>query len=406
MKFIKMLFTSEMLKSLLFFFKLLFRKRCYDVVFFNSVVFNRGAEGENLLFKPFFEVCDELNLEYIIIEDADLKGEYNKFDRNKDAIPFDFISLVSIILRKFFNKKLEKLNSFEKEKFIGKFLQKYLLFNLDSKIYITLIWNKVTLWRLLNPHATIVDYQHGIIMNGNKGYLVNGKPPMIKRSNKITTLVFSNMIKEILITNDTTNFYKQDNVIALGVNNFFAKENGNNKSKAVLFSLQITPDFNKEINTNYVDILRRLINDNAKYFEENEYDLVLKHHPRYSENFDINFKYSFVNISDDNTYNLLSKSRIHITFYSTTAIDAALLGIPTIFIDLKKEFSPKEIFLNQFKYPFKNLLIHKNIDLSAAIDFIERDYQQISNKVFEWAKKLNNDFDKKKLKDFLIKKLN
>jgi len=400
-----MLLSKKMLRSFAFFFKLLFRKKEYDVIFVNSVVFNRNDNGGNSLFQPFFEVCERLKLNYIIIEDADLKGEYKQFERNRDAIPFDFISLISIILRKLFNKKISKLNSLEKDIFISKILKRYFLYNLDSKIYITLIWNKVTLWRLLSPEATVVDYQHGITMNGHKGYLLDGRPPAIKTFNNITTLVFSNKIKKILINNDKTNFYNNENVITVGVNNELMNLSNIDK-KIILFTLQLTPDFSKKINTNYIKTLREIVNSILKHLEKNDYKIVLKHHPRYSDNFDLTFNHDFITISDDNLEELLKKAKLHITFNSTSAIDAALLGIPSIFIDLQKEFSPKDIFFDQFHYPFDNLLIHSKDELAEAIGFIEYDYKYISNKVYQWANNLNNDFDKEKLKGFLMKKLN
>ena len=44
----------------------------------------------------------------MIFEDTDLKGTYKNFSRNQDSIPFDFISLIQILLRKFFYYKNKK----------------------------------------------------------------------------------------------------------------------------------------------------------------------------------------------------------------------------------------------------------------------------------------------------------
>ena len=89
--------------SMKYFLKLIFSRKEYDVVFVSSIVFNRGSESENILFRPMIECCKKNNLKYLIFEDTDLKGIYSSFNRSKEAVPFDFISLIQIALRKFYN---------------------------------------------------------------------------------------------------------------------------------------------------------------------------------------------------------------------------------------------------------------------------------------------------------------
>ena len=43
---------------------------------------------------------------------------------------------------------------------------------------------------------------------------------------------------------------------------------------------------------------------------------------------------------------LFDEVSLHITFHSTSAFDAASIGIPTIFIDMHEPLSPYEMFLN------------------------------------------------------------
>ena len=80
-----------------YFLKLIFSRKEYDVVFVSSVVFNRGSKGENLLFWPTIDSTKKNNLKYVIFEDTDLKGIYRNFNRSKEAVPFDFISLIQIV---------------------------------------------------------------------------------------------------------------------------------------------------------------------------------------------------------------------------------------------------------------------------------------------------------------------
>ena len=94
---------KRFLASMSYFLKLIFIGKEYDVVFVGSAYFNRGKKGENLLFKPMIENCKKNDLSYVVFEDTDLKGEYEKFARFEESTPFDFISLVQVIFRKIYN---------------------------------------------------------------------------------------------------------------------------------------------------------------------------------------------------------------------------------------------------------------------------------------------------------------
>lgn len=386
-----------MLQSAYFFFKLQFRKKKFDVVFVNSVVFNRGISGENQLFLPFVQVCNQLNLKYLIIEDADLKGEYSSFKRNEEAVPYDFVSLVATLIRKIYKKRLEKLNKLDGEKLVNEKLNSLFFRNFDSSIYITLIWNKVSLWRLISPEAMIVDYQHGITMDGHKGYIVNGIPALVKSSNDISTFVYSDLIKNILIKNDRTAFYNDNNVITIGVLKKDLTRLKNNESKNILFSLQITPDHAQDVICKYKRSVLDLVQTNSNYLKKNRLNLLVKHHPRYANDGGELISQPFIKEVDGNIDQLLEITKIHLTFNSTSAIDAALHGIPTIFIDMIENFSPKNIFFDQFQYPYSELLVTDSSQLVQAIDFIENNYEQLSRGVFKWAEELSNDFNYEKL---------
>ena len=130
------------------------------------------------------ESCKKNNLKFIIFEDADLKGEYNDFLRSNHSIPFDFISLFQIILRKFFNliykNPLSENENYIREYKISNVIKNFFFRKFNSKVYITLLWNNVTLWRNIDPDSCVVDYQHGVIFDGEKGYIKDGRPPEIK----------------------------------------------------------------------------------------------------------------------------------------------------------------------------------------------------------------------------------
>ena len=48
--------------SMCYFLKLVFIGKEYDVVFVSSTAFNRGENGENILFKPMVDYCKKNDL--------------------------------------------------------------------------------------------------------------------------------------------------------------------------------------------------------------------------------------------------------------------------------------------------------------------------------------------------------
>jgi len=408
---------KNMRASIYYFCKLIFITRKYDVVFVSSVFFNRGEGGQNLLFKPMIEFCESNGLNYTIFEDTDLKGAYNKFKRNNKAVPFDFISLVQIMLKKIYNfkykKPITKEEIYLRESKVSECLRKLFFKKFHSKIYITLIWNNVTLWRTIDSSACIVDYQHGIISDGDEAHIKDGYPPLIKSINGIVTLVYGNTFKDILIDNDKSRFYSERNVINTGIykNNIKSMNKIKKNNKKILFTLQITPDFEeKTINALYIEIVEELMNVNAEFLRKNNYEIIFRHHPRYNtiNCQDIILGYDFVSFDIQTPMvELLNTVALHITFHSTSVFEAAMVGVPTIFIDMHKNFSPNEIFLKQYKYPCRNLVIRHYDQFESILFALEEQqvYSNYCNDVYKWSQELYHDFDSSIFGNFLLNEL-
>jgi len=391
-------------KSLKFFLKLLFIKKNYDVVFVSFNHFNRGKNGENIFFKPFIDVCKNNNLNYVYLEETDLKGAFNNYPRNKDAIPLDFITFLQVILRKLFSKENRDYSKYdiyyEREIKVSKFLKRLFFKNFKSNVYIMLAHNNVVLWREINKKAFIMDYQHGMIWNGHDSTMINNKPAPIKKLNNVKTLVYGKGFQELLISNDKTNFFNKKNVIPIGyylpINSFKHKNN----NKIILYTLQ---NVDMESNEKYYNIIKKIIFTNADFFEKNGYKIFFKNHPRYDKNDKLVFDkhFSFIYFINDNLslkeFLRTKNVSIHITSKSTTAFDVALRGIPTIFIDMLKIRSPREMFVEQYKYPFENFIINKPIQLQKILNELENTeyYNKVSSKVYEWARYFYSDFDEK-----------
>ena len=408
---------KDFLSSFIYFLKLIFASKNYDVVFISTSFFNRGKGGENYLLSPMIEYCTENELSYVVFEETYFKS-YLSYKVNKKSTPFIFISLIQIILRKVFNfinkKPITKNEIYLREVKISNILKRIFFTKFHSKVYITLIWNNSTLWRTINPDACIADYQHGTIWNGHHGYLKNGHPLKEKKINNIVTLVYSDFFKHLLIENDKSCFYNDSNVHTVGLNKTTKKIDDIKNIKKILFTLQISPDFNEnKINEKSVEIIQKLLNTNTKFLQKNNYEIIFRHHPRYS-------KFNCPDIEIDHEYarfdnktplsELLSSCSIHITFSSTSSLDAAMLSIPSIFIDMHShwQFSPNEIFFEQYKYPCKDLVVKNFQDLEHILLKLESEtfFESVSNDVYTWSKDLYSNFDESVFADFLSNEFN
>ena len=226
-------------------------------------------------------------------------------------------------------------------------------------------------------------------------------------------MVYGDKFKSLLIENDNTKFYSEKNIINVGIRKYLDTGIKLPKtSKKILFTLQITADFHeKQFNEQYVQIVKKLIEDNAQFLTLHNYEIIFRHHPRYSITQCPELKIENDFVSFDNKtpiLDLLSDVNVHITFNSSSSLDAAMIGIPTIFIDMHNPQSPNEIFFNQYKYPLKDLVIKDYEDLKKLLTgFQDKDtYDSYCKSVHDWSDELYQDFDESKFKNFLLETIN
>jgi len=401
--------------SMYYFLKLIFIGKKYDVVFVSSTAFNRGENGENSLFKPMVDYCKKNDLNYVVFEETYFKS-YIDYGVSEKSISLDFIIIIRILLNKIYNLIYKKPTTADQKYLqdlkISKILKNLFFRKFNSKVYITLIWNNVTLWRHINPSACVVDYQHAYIYDGEAEYMLNGSPPKIKVDNDVTALVHGERYKRILIDSDRSGFYSDKNVITVGSNKILSSHKQppvNNKK--ILFTLQITPDFpEKEVNDFYVEIVEKLINANVDFLIANNYEIIFKHHPRYSryECPDITLQHDFISFDNKTPLSdLLNITSLHMTFHSTSSFDAAIIGIPTIFIDMHEPLSPNEMFLKQYEYPCKDLVIKDYKDLESILITLNKKeiFNDCCDSVYEWSKEFYHDFDELAFGAFISSKI-
>ena len=400
-------------KSFVYFSKLMFIKKEYDVIFVYLNHFNRGENGTNLFLNPFFEICKKNDIKYEIFEDTDLKGAYNRYPRNNKAIPLDFITLLRVLLRKFWKNKYLNTDDYniyyEREKKISLLLKKIFLRNLEYKVCINMAGDTIELFRIIAPNAILCEYQHGLVGDAKHSVIYRGIPnPKIKMNN-VKLLVYGKGFVNTLSFLDKTNYYDKDTVVPIGYSIKKAlKKVRDYNSKKILFTLENTQDFSNIILQKYIKEVELLLTVNKKLIESLGYKIIYRNHPRYNPDYQINIKsQAIIQSTSESIFEDLEKVDLVITFHSTSVFDAALLNIPTILINTNlKEFSPKKIYLEDYKYPLKQLVVNRFQDLSNILEYLINDenYKNASQIINEWSNTYYQDFNEKKFLALLGKK--
>ena len=356
--------------SFIYFVTLAFRKIGVDVIFYAPSHFNRGEYYENQFFKPLISSCKKNNISYLILEEPS-KGQHS---RNNKSIPFDFIFLLIIILRKWMKVENDIIATENK---IGVLLSNTLFRNFRYKNYIVLSKSMISVFSTINKEAKLFDLQHGIIFTNKSDYFSNNiLSPHLERNN-VSLLLSGSKFKELLVKNGESNFVENNaHVIGVEVENKFLHKEAN---KHVLVTLQFTEDHTNSQNKKLLEELEFVIDENR--------DLIfyLRNHPRFNNEVDLTRLYEFENVQRANSdlYSNFPKCSLHLTAYSTTTFECALLGIPTVFMQcLSDEFS---MFKKDYDYPFNYSLVE-----------VLNNYINCSNKVNNWAKSYYSDFNEDK----------
>lgn len=382
-----------MFKSFIFFLSNLLIKREYDVIFYYPCHFNRGKNGENLFFEPFFNICNDNNIKYLIIEEPMLNSKVNYF-RNDKAIPFDFILILILVLRKFI--KLNKHKSFqEREWYIAKILKVIFFRKFKFKNYVVLSKSLVGFFRGLDKYANLYDYQHGVITSTHDGYIKDKYVASDVKENNVNLLVYGNGFKNLLIKSTNEDYYETHTYV-LG-QSIISKYQNNYDKKVIFFALQFK-DFTIKEHTKMLNYILEFLENIKEFCINNGFKIIMKHHPRFNQNISLEKieKYSFVEIQNVDLFDLIKQSFCQVTFSSTTVFESASLGIPTFLIknsDLPHEINPY-FFEEDYNYYLKANTVDNIVEDIKNIFYDENKYIDLSNNVFEWYKSFYAEIDK------------
>ena len=342
-------------KSIFLLFLLYFKKVNPTIVFYYPKHFNRGIKGENEFLQPLINSCLNNKIPFLVFEEpSNTKTPYNP-----SAIPFDFIFYLVLLLRKIIpNKKFTNLES--KEWYIGSKLRPIFLANIEPKIIIIMSNSMAGFFRGCWKNVRLYDYQHGIVYSSHPGYIYNDTIPPHIKINASKLMLFGEGFKKLLTKGNNKYFDLNSSIIGIAIQYQFLHTVFN---RSILISFPFVSK-NEVSNSQNLAInqLENLFHLNQDYYFENKILFYLKLHPRFDFTFDLGIflRYPFIIIINKTLLDCFTKCSLHITQNSTITFDAAVFGIPTLFLEDSED---NLIFDKEFKYPnfYSNTQIQKNI---------------------------------------------
>lgn len=356
--------TYYIVKS--FFSCIFLKKQQYDVIFYYPQHFN-GLQNKPPYFSFLLETCKKYGFTYLLIEEPDYLT--NK-PRNKRALPFDFVWLLVLVLRKLFYRSLSFI---DKEHKIGRLLK--FIWRVESSNVITISQSFQGIFRGIYKNAKLFDYQHGILSKEFVSYHQDGavSPQILK--NKVDVLLFGKEVKEML-SNVKGGRYFEKNSHILGVDFEFTNRYSS-FNKSILLSLQISTSHTKEENELFLKSTYQLLQKlNGK-----GYTIYIKEHPRFNNCIDTSsfYQFNFVKLTTQSIEECLRFCSLHITEYSTSVFEAINQGVPTILTKFNPRF---RILLDEYQFPQSNLDILQQFE---ELKDSEK-YQKTIKIQTEWAK--------------------
>lgn len=297
------------------------------VLFYYPQHFNRTAQGTNPFFDKLLETCDKYGVSYRLYEEPD--GGTDK-PHNPKARKADFFFWLVWFIRKIV-KIFSKEDFYHREKYVAKIVNVLTLGYFKHPVYVTISESMLHLFAYLNDDAKVYDIQHGVQYKDFRCFYNETKflNYHYDKSN-IYFLNFGNGYRTALIDGAEEKMGHRVHVIGCPLDIRNIEVSYSKRSKKVVVALQMTDSSNAEELKYLKEQLDNLLNE----FSGLEYEILLRHHPRYNDCIDISDllqKYSFAKISNDALSDIAKSVLLHITIASTTAFDIAMYGVPSYF---------------------------------------------------------------------------
>lgn len=357
-----------------------------NLLFYYPQHFNRSNEGTNPFFDKLLEICDRNHISYDLIEEPDRETDK---PRNSLAKKGDAFFWTVIIIRKILSKIFRSKDFYAREKIVARLFNFISLGRYKYRKYITISGSMYHLFANLNSAATVYDLQHGILYKQHPTFFKNQHlNPQFYKSN-LHFLFWGDGYEK--------NFIKGDEEILAGRTHIvgYPIQTGRNSLRqnedhTIIVSLQFTHDIDEEGLKQDKQILGNFL-DSTK---TSGYKVLLKHHPRFNNAINIDdllSKYTHAELTNQPLDEMVSKVRLHVTYFSTTAFEYAQHGIPTYFLPSQGR-KLYELFYTEYDYP-----LYQGIEIGDVLTRLEDKevYAADSATVYDWYEQFYSPFDEK-----------
>lgn len=322
--------------------------RSVDVVFYYPDHFNRSADGDNPFFKPLKELCRRNGIEYLCLEESAIDGRY---PTDRSSIKADVLFWFVWLMHKVMTKGLGK--SFHvSDKASGRLFDILTFGRFRAKTYITIANSMIDVLGEINPYGNVYDLQHGIIYRGHPGYFAESgglREPFLLHNRRV--LLWGSLYKRNL-KNLPDGIDPDDKFIVVGYPMYREIEVADSdKKKRIMVSLQFTGDIDADTSAGMMEMLEEFIEEAVSQ----GYEVLMKHHPRFAGEVDMApllEKYAGrVSLITRPLDELAGDVRLHVTWGSTTTMEYAAYGVPTLFLRDNRFDWATDMFYGQYAYP-------------------------------------------------------
>lgn len=361
-----------------------------ELLFYYPQHFNRSQAGTNPFFDAMLEACDKAGISYDLLEEPDRGTDK---PRNPKARKADCFFWSVIAVRKVLSILFPKKDFFWREERAARLYNLLTFGRYRYRRYITISGSMYFFFAYLNPEAEVYDMQHGILCKHHQTFFDQTTFRLRRqyyRSN-LHFLVWGEGYKRCFEKGEEALLAERTHVVGYPCRSAVssgAPRDGYSQ-KSILVSLQFTNDYDAA----GLKVMKQSL---WRFLEEVEplgHKVVLKNHPRYNNCIaldDLLARFPFVEMTSGSLGELVGKTSLHVTYYSTTAFEFAEYGVPSFFIVDENDRAKSRLFYDDFCYPLYDGMTITEV-LARLND--KSSYELDSATVRAWYDKFYTPFD-------------
>ena len=325
------------------------------VYFIQDNSFLRTSRKTNPFFDPIIKVCEENGIEWKLWLPERLQAcGYDKghveYYRFFNALGIWFWRVAHIFWHAPVWRIYETFGRISRVLFRKTF---------KADLYVTIAGNLARQLQGMFPNARVIDVQHGVIYSMHNGYFEeNGRLVLpYRKPSRREFWLYGRGYADCFFKNHENLKDLERRVKIVGDLLGVARRHEKNEvaiRDAIVVSLQYTNDFGKDVLQSWTDDLTAVFAQVEAVGLQKRYQVLLKHHPRYANSFDISpmmKRFPWLQLTDQSTNDLISHAAYHVTYASTTAFEYAAVGVPTLFTGSEKNGLSKELMYDEYAYP-------------------------------------------------------